>query len=338
MGDRDIGWKESLENYLEQAMALLFPGAHAQIDWSRPYEFLDKELQQVMREGESGTRLVDKLVKVWLKNGEERWVLIHIEVQGEAETDFGLRMYVYNFRIFDRYGREVASFAILADDRSDWRPDRFGYNLLGCSIDFRFPTVKLLDFVGREAELEANANPFAIVVLAYLRARQTVHDDNQRRMSKIRLIRSLYERGLERNDVVRLFGLIDWFMALPKEMERDVWHEVERIEKEMQMPRMTSIERIWLEDGEAKGLAKGLAEGRAEGRAEARAEARASLETGIETLLEVKFGESVAGTFMADVRRLEPSQLLDCMRLIKVASSPDDLRQNFLELAKPSGK
>ncbi len=104
----------------------------------------------------------------------------------------------WDFRIFDRYGRRVASFAILADDKSDWRPDGFGYTLLGCKIDFRFPTVKLLDFVGHEAELEANPNPFAVVILAFLSARQTANDDDRRKISKIRLIRSLYDRGLDR--------------------------------------------------------------------------------------------------------------------------------------------
>lgn len=118
MGLTDIAWKESLEAYIEQAMALLFPEAHAQIDWSRPYEFLDKELQQIVRDGEMGTRLVDKLAKIWLKNGEEQWVLLHVDVQGEPQEQFGFRMYVHNFRTFDRYRRQVASLAILTDARA----------------------------------------------------------------------------------------------------------------------------------------------------------------------------------------------------------------------------
>jgi hypothetical protein len=38
----------------------------------------------------------------------------HIEVQGQVEPDFPEPMYVYNYRLFDRYHRPVASFAILA--------------------------------------------------------------------------------------------------------------------------------------------------------------------------------------------------------------------------------
>ena len=42
------------------------------------------------------------------------------------------RIYVYNYRIFDLYDRRVASLAILADDRPNWKPDHFSYALLGC--------------------------------------------------------------------------------------------------------------------------------------------------------------------------------------------------------------
>ena len=43
--DYDSPWKEALERYLPDFLPLLFPEAHAGIDWSNGYEFLDKELQ-----------------------------------------------------------------------------------------------------------------------------------------------------------------------------------------------------------------------------------------------------------------------------------------------------
>ena len=86
---------------------------------------LDKELQPIVRRAKHGRRYVDKLVKVYLKDGRERWILIHVEVQGRKERDFPARIHVYNHRIFDRYGREVISLAILADDDPDWRQNRY---------------------------------------------------------------------------------------------------------------------------------------------------------------------------------------------------------------------
>ena len=54
--DYDSPWKEALDAYFEAFLALLFPGVHALIDWSRGYESLDKEFQQVVREAELGRR------------------------------------------------------------------------------------------------------------------------------------------------------------------------------------------------------------------------------------------------------------------------------------------
>ena len=59
MTDYDSPWKEALDRYFELFLAFFFPHAHAEIDWLRGYEALDKELQQVVREAELGRRVVD---------------------------------------------------------------------------------------------------------------------------------------------------------------------------------------------------------------------------------------------------------------------------------------
>src|SRR5215204_6287161 len=131
MDDFDSPWKETLDWYFEAFMAFFFPQAFAEIDWSRGYEFLDKELQKIIKEGELGRRVVDKLVKVHLKNGGEEWILIHIEIQTQAEVEFPERVFVYSYRLYDRYNRKVVSLAVLADDRPAWKPSTFGYTLWG---------------------------------------------------------------------------------------------------------------------------------------------------------------------------------------------------------------
>jgi hypothetical protein len=164
--DYDSPWKEALDRYLEPCLAFFFPRVHADIDWARGHEMLDKELQPIVRQAKHGRRHVDKLVKVWLTTGEEKWLLIHIEVQASKEGEFPERMYVYNHRIFDRYGREVISLAILADDDPAWRPSRYEYARWGFRAGIEFPVVKLLDYAPKYLELEADPNPFAVVVLA----------------------------------------------------------------------------------------------------------------------------------------------------------------------------
>lgn len=93
MTDFDSPWKEALVRYFPAFLQFFFPEAHRDIRWERGYEFLDKELQRVVRDAELGKRLADKLVKVWRRDGEEVWVLIHIEVQGQVEAGFAERMF-----------------------------------------------------------------------------------------------------------------------------------------------------------------------------------------------------------------------------------------------------
>ena len=252
--------------YFQPFLALFFPDAHAEIDWSRGYESLDQELRQVVHEAELGKRRVDHLVKVWLNSGQEQWVLVHVEVQTSRDRDFARRMYTYNYRLFDRYNKDVVSLAVLGDDNPRWRPDRFGYTRWGLRTGIRFPVVKLLDYAEHWETLQESRNPFAMVVLAHLMTRQTRQDPRARYASKIKLIKGLYERGWAADEVRRLFRVIDWMMNLPKPLEVDFWHEIKQYEEEKHMPFITTPERIGREEGLAEGLAKGLTEGRTEGR------------------------------------------------------------------------
>ena len=200
-----------------------------------------------MRESEIGTREADKLVKVWRGDGAEIWVLIHIEVQSQAQSEFAERMYVYHNRIFDRYRRPVVSLAVLADDQENWRPDRYTAELWGCQVQLRFPVAKLLDYQNKS--LEQNPNPFAVIVAAHLTTQQTRQDPQGRYQSKLRIAKSLYQRGYSRQDILELFRLIDWIIALPYRIEKEFHEEIQRFEEESRMRYVTSIERFARQDG-----------------------------------------------------------------------------------------
>jgi hypothetical protein len=247
--DYDGPWKEVVEQYFPDCLALFFPQAAMEIDWLKGYEFLDKELQQVVPEAEIGRRTVDKLVKVWQKTGDEAWVLIHLEVQSQVEGDFGERMYVYHYRLFDRYRRRMASLAILGDDRQNWRPDHYGYALWGCQIRLDFPIVKLLDYRAQWASLEESRNPFAVLVMAHLHTLATRRKPEERYELKWSLIRRLHERGYTRIEIQLLFRFIDWLMALPPELSYRFSERLNEYEEEQKMTYITSIERIGIEKG-----------------------------------------------------------------------------------------
>ena len=92
----DSPWKEMLEHAFPEFMAFFFPEAYQQIDWTRGHEFLPVELRQVVRDAELGKRFADALVRVFLADGQEEWLYIHIEIQGQPDRDFARRIFVYN--------------------------------------------------------------------------------------------------------------------------------------------------------------------------------------------------------------------------------------------------
>jgi hypothetical protein len=167
-------------------------------------------------------------------------------------------MYVYNYRIYDRYRKPVISLAILADERAMWRPDRYHEQLWGCSIELRFPCVKLLDYRQRRGELEESNNPFAVMVAAHLTSQETRGDGTRRYEGKLRIAKSLYRRGYGRQDILELFRLIDWMVNLPEAAEQEFKKEIQRFEEENRMPYVTSFERLARKEGISQGIAEGI--------------------------------------------------------------------------------
>ena len=86
--------------------------------------------------------------------------------------------------------------------------------------------------------------------------------------AKVALIRGLYHRGFARERVLDLLQLIDWLLAVPPEVDTDVWRTLEALEEEQKMSYVTSFERIGRAEGMAKGRAEGLLEGILEGKRE----------------------------------------------------------------------
>jgi hypothetical protein len=259
--DYDSPWKEVLRQYFQQAVELFFPETAALIDWQRPYEFLDKELLQIAPDAEVGRRYADQLVKVWLRRGQEVWLCVHLEVQASPEKHFAQRIFIYNVRIFQLFNRPAISLAILCDNNPRWRPSQFEFSLPGTTLHFQFDAVKLLDYQTQTDMLETSDNPFAVVVLAHLQAQATRNNNQQRKQVKFTLVRQLYERGYNRQQVLDLFRFIDWVLNLPETLKREFWQELRTFEEERRMPYITSVEEIGIERGIEIGIERGIEQG-----------------------------------------------------------------------------
>ena len=259
--DYDSPWKEAVEHYFPEFIEFYFPRAYQQIDWAEEPVFLDQELRAVVRDAELGKRFVDKLVRVTLHNGGQKWIYIHIEVQGTKQAEFAKRMFVYNYRLYDRYDRPVASFAVLADQHKNWKPASYGYEILDCKHTLEFPVAKLTDYHDQLETLKASENTFAIITAAHILTQQTRKNDKKRYEAKHLLVKILYQRKWDKQRIIDLFRIIDWMMKLPVALEQQLQHEIEALEESTKMQYVTSIERMAIAKGLERGLEQGLEQG-----------------------------------------------------------------------------
>lgn len=255
--DFDSPWKEALEHYFAAFLEFFFPEVHADIDWEREPEFLDKELQFAVRRAGRGRRAVDKLVRVWRKDGREAWVLVHVEVQSQTDEGFGERMFICNTLLFSRHRHCVVSLGVMGDAQVGWESGRFSYELWGCKAGIHFPTVKLLDYKDREEELSRSRNPFALLTMAHVATQVTRRKPESRLRWKLRIMRWLYTKGYREDEFTDLFRFVDLMMALPEELQDEFVAETERYEEEQKMPLLSHVERKAIQRGMQQGMQQG---------------------------------------------------------------------------------
>lgn len=179
MKRNDTLWKGILENIFSDFLKFFFKDAEALFDLEKGFEFLDKELEQLFPSEEiKSPKFVDKLVKVFSKTGDEKWILVHIEIQGYEDKKFGERMFTYFYRILDRYKKRITSIALFTDADKNFNPSVYEYDYLGTRLTFQFNTYKIMD--QDETLLFADSNPFAIVILTAILAlkKEQLNDEN----------------------------------------------------------------------------------------------------------------------------------------------------------------
>jgi len=176
----DSPWKDVIGSLFKDCVEFFAPEIAEDIDWSKSPVFMDKELSQIMRDSKTGRRFVDKLVQIYRLTGDIKWILFHLEVQGQRQSDFSKRMFTYSNRLEDLYQKLVASFAILVDDHPEWRPSKYSSEIWGTRKSFEFPVIKLLDYKDRWDDLAKSSNPFAIVVMTHLKMLETKGDHDNR--------------------------------------------------------------------------------------------------------------------------------------------------------------
>ncbi len=225
---QDELWKRVIEKLFPDFVAFFLPDLLPLVDFSKPYSFLDKELDKLFPESSSkskrGRRHVDKLAKVCLKDGQEQWVLIHAEIQGYYDQAFEERMFTYFYRIFDKHKQKTAVIAVFADDRKDWKPQTFNYQFLQTRLCYEYPIYKILE--QNEAALHASDNPFALVVLAALYVlRHRSQEEGSRLAFKLELMRLLLEKGYEKAKIEAVFLFVNTLIQIDDPLKQELFFE-----------------------------------------------------------------------------------------------------------------
>ncbi|WP_322995283.1 DUF4351 domain-containing protein [Castellaniella sp.] len=295
--DFDSPWKQGLELYFAQAVELLAPSLYRIIDWQVPVVFLDKELQAIDIPGKKHRRIVDKLAQVRLRDGSDAWLLVHVEIErhlkgAQAIKAFAWRMYEYRFRIQSRIMVQrqqdqlprIYSLGVLLESQGVGKELIHTDEYLGQGVQFRFPVVELESWRSRWDELEtlAPSNPFAVLIMAQLRANQ--YPNKRTRLGpKLQLVRQLRQYGYPPHIAVQVYRLVEWVVTLEKDQEPEFVRAVQALSKENEMSYVTLIERA----GRDKGFAEGQIEGQIEGKIQGSVEGQAKL---LLRLIQRRFG------------------------------------------------
>jgi len=262
----DSAWKDVIEELLEPFLEFFFPDVYGDIDFSKGFEFLGKELRKIAPDGTVGQRYADELIKVHLKDGSAKYlrIFIHLEIQGKQEANLEERIFIYFYRIFDRHreeGTEVVSLVVLTDENKNYRPDEYRSSRWGFDLRMKFPLVKIIDYKNNKElreKLEKSTNPMAMVVKAQLKSYELKKADNNKKSSvKWELIRQCYNKGYSKKEIDTLFKFFDWIIRLPDDFENQLTEKIIKFEEENKMPYVTSWEKIGEKKGEKIGEKKG---------------------------------------------------------------------------------
>lgn len=210
----DALWKSILETVFGEFLLFFYPNARQLFDFSKGFVYLDKELDLLFPpdDGAKGVRYVDKLVKVFLKDGREQYILVHVEVQSQkGKNDLEARMFQYFYRVKDKYGVPITAIAILADGNMNYRPSAYVEEFLDTQLVYRFGTYKIIE--QDEAVLRANPNPFAVCVLTSLLAIKNRNiDDEQLKDIKHDLYSEMVNRRMAKEKRKGIYDFLTYFV------------------------------------------------------------------------------------------------------------------------------
>lgn len=259
----DSLWKGVLEESFEDLLRFVYPDADRVFDLSRGVEFLDKELGEIYPEPDKppGTRFVDKLAKVYKRGEGNRWVLCHVEVQGQYDKDFANRMYVYNYRIYERFKRPIMAIAVFSGKEGAAMPDVFVKQFKGTRIAYKYHKLCIQNF--SDSTLEAHSNPFALIMLVAKRAiiPGRIRDEELLK-EKLSIAKLIISRGYTKKKTYAMLAFLHNYIRFEKtETYRSFGIELDRLTgKKNTMGILEQIRQMHIDAAREEGVKEGRME------------------------------------------------------------------------------
>lgn len=269
MPDYDRLWKEIITELFEEFLLFFAPDLYEVVDFSQPPRSREQELYKLSPSSKTKNRRADKLIGLKLKNGKEQWILVHIEVQGDREPDFQMRMFQYFYRALDKFNQKLYAIALFTDDSPTFKPNTYNYHFFGTELVYKYHIYKILE--QNENELLQSSNPFALVILAGLYVIKGKRQENLKYPYKKKLMRLLLENtSMARKRIEKLFIFIDHVIELNEiETETLAYEITPFIEQEGTKMSLsledTSFAKYYKRVGKEEGFEEGIKEGEAKG-------------------------------------------------------------------------
>ncbi len=257
---KDLLWKVMIEELSFEFIDYFLPDwAENNIDRNKSCEFLDTELANIQDKTALGLKRADKLIKVFLKDGTEKFIYFHIEVQGYKDDNFSERMFKTFYRLYDKYSPEkIMAFAIYSDENKNYEPSQFIYKYQKTRVIYEFETFKILNKSLKELYLEDNI--FSFVMLAVRRALDKKSQPDTAQLKwKTDLIRDLTEAGYSNEKVDHVLYFIYYYIeikdnTITQKLDSNI-AIITKQEKNMNIQEI--VRNAYIEAAEARGKVEG---------------------------------------------------------------------------------
>ncbi|MCZ8117246.1 MAG: transposase, partial [Microcystis sp. LE18-22.4A] len=149
--------------------------------------------------------------------------------------------------------------------------------------------------------------------MAHLKTKATTGKLPQREQWKWRLIRGLYEKEFEREQIIKLFEIIDNMMTLSPELQSSLESKIKQFEEERTMPLMSNMELRGMERGKEIGVLE-------------------KSRDAIKTVLTVRFGQISSEIEEIIGKMTNPTILEELLKLAATANSLAEFKQSLAKI------